>query len=248
MDKYENPKCIKIDKDVYGIMDLFHVSKKSTTNSGIIFTENSAIFIDSGMRISSGEYIWDFASKIYPKKKNIYLILTHHHSDHSFGMKVFKDKGAKIIAHKKTDDFLKDDKGKYKQFVLNKFFKNPEIGEKILGDVHIFPADQQIEEDTLLTIDDVEINLFMTPGHTESDISVYHKKSKTLFAGDTIYESSPPNTRFGNYDMWVQWKKELEKLKEIDINYICPGHGKISDKSIIDSNINYLDKILNEKK
>ncbi|PIE80922.1 MAG: hypothetical protein CSA15_01375 [Candidatus Delongbacteria bacterium] len=32
-------------------------------------------------------------------------------------MKFFKEKDAKIIAHKKTDNFFSNDNGKYKQFV-----------------------------------------------------------------------------------------------------------------------------------
>ena len=243
----ENPKVVEINNNVYAILDLFHISKKSTTNAGIIFTANSTIFIDCGMRVDSGKFLWDFANKKYPNKKDKYLILTHHHSDHSFGMKIFKENKVKTIAHKNTNDFLKDDNGKYKQFVLDKFFKSKEIGEKILGDVKIFPADQLIENDTVITIDNEEITIFVTPGHTKSDICIYHNKSKTLFAGDTIYEGSPPNTRFGNVDLWLQWKRELTRLKEYDILNICPGHGKLCDKSIIDSNIKYLDEKINEK-
>jgi len=243
---YENPKIIKIYKNVYAVLDLFHISKKSTTNAGIIFTTNSTIFIDCGMRVDSGKFIWDFAKKKYPEKKDKYLILTHHHSDHSFGMKIFKDNNVNIIAHKNTNEFLENDNGKYKQFVLNRFFKNKEIGEKILGDVKIYPANQLIENDTVITIDNEEIMLLVTPGHTKSDICIYHKKSKTLFAGDSIYENSPPNTRFGNVDLWLRWKTELTRLKEYDIKNICPGHGKLCDKSIIDLNINYLDKVINE--
>ena len=46
--------------------------------------------------------------------------------------------------------------------------------------------------------------------------------------------------------MWVQWKKELTRLKALDIKHICPGHGKVCEKSVIDLNIQHLDKILNE--
>ena len=246
MISYENPKIVEISNNVYAILDLFHVSKRSTTNTGIIFTENSTIFIDCGMRVDSGKFIWDFAEKKYPEKRDKYLILTHHHSDHTFGMKIFKENNVKIIAHKNTNEFLKNDNGKYKQFVLNRFFKYKEIGEKILGDVKIYPADQLIVEDTVITIDNENIMLIVTPGHTESDICIYHEKSKTLFAGDTIYENSPPNTRFGNVDLWMRWKTELARLKGYDIKNICPGHGKLCDKSIIDLNIKYLEKVIKE--
>ena len=48
-----------------------------------------------------------------------------------------------------------------------------------------------------LEVDDDELFLLHTTGYVPSEISVYHPKSKTLFAGDTIYEEMPLTTRFG---------------------------------------------------
>ncbi len=69
--------------------------------------------------------------------EQVFVILTHHHSDHVFGMRVFKDRGARIIAHKWLAEELKDDNGFYKSFITRMMGWTPQQGDEILGDVII---------------------------------------------------------------------------------------------------------------
>jgi F420 biosynthesis protein FbiB-like protein len=236
-----HPQVHKITQDVYAITSLFHSrGKKAGVNAGIIFTEKSIIFIDSGMNIASAEFIWKTAAERAGRTENLYLILTHHHSDHVFGMRVFKEKGATVIAHKGVEEELKDDNGFYKKFVIELDKLSPEEGDRIYGDVLLTAPDQLIENDTVLNIDGDEIHLLLTPGHVEDEIVVYHPKSRTLFGGDTIYEGMPPNTRFGGQKEWRLWISHLERLKKLEIDVVVPGHGNLSSKEILDHNIAYL--------
>lgn len=236
-----HPQVHKVTKDVYAITDLFHSGgKKAGVNAGIIFTEKSIIFIDSGMNIASAEFIWKTAAELAGRRENLYLILTHHHSDHVFGMRVFKDKGAKVIAHIGVKEELKDDNGFYKQFIIEMDKLSPEEGDRIYGDVFLTVPDQVIEKDTVLNIDGDEIHLLYTPGHVNDEIVVYHPKSRTLFGGDAIYEGMYPNARFGGQKEWRLWISHLERLKKLEIDLIVPGHGKLSPIELLDRNISYL--------
>jgi len=239
-----HPEVHKITKDVYGITDLFHSrGEKAGVNAGIIFTEKSIIFIDAGMTIASAEFLWKTASERAPGNEKLYLILTHHHSDHVFGMRVFKDKGAKVIAHKGLEEELKDDNGFYKQFIIKMDGLSPEEGDRIYGDVLLSTPDQLIQNDTVLKVDDDEIHLLVTPGHVDDEIVVYHPKSRTLFGGDAIYEGMRPNTRFGGQKEWRLWISHLKRLKKLQIDVIVPGHGKLSSIKLLDHNIAYLESL-----
>jgi len=233
-----NPKVHKITENVYAITNL--PIPPGTVNAGIIFTPKSIIFIDSGMTISQGEFLWKIAHKRMKGDEKLYLILTHHHSDHTFGMRVLKEKGANIIAHMELKEELKDDNGRYKRFIKERFGWDDET----LGDVVLSVPDQIIEKDTVLHIDGEEIHLLVTPGHHPDELSIYHPKSATLFAGDTIYEGSAPNTRFGGPAEWKLWISQLERLKQLDIDIIVPGHGKLCCKEEINRNIAYLKELL----
>jgi cyclase len=239
-----NPIVHKITDNVYAITGLYHVQPDGSVNAGIIFTENSVIFIDSGMTIASGEFIWKTAQERMKGDEKLYLILTHHHSDHTFGMRVFKENGAKIIAHSKIREWLENDNGKYKSFIMNRYGLDKRKGNEILGDVMLSLPDQFIDKDTVLKVDSEEIHLLCTPGHVPDELSIYHPKSNTLFAGDTIYEGSSPATRFGGPEEWKLWISQLERLKQLDIKTIVPGHGNLCSKEVIDQNISSLQKLL----
>lgn len=241
-----NPKIHRLTETVYAITDLYHsAGKLAGVNAGIIFTSDSVIFIDSGMTIASGNFLWETARKKMKGKEKLYLILTHHHSDHVFGMRAIKEKGAKVIAHKIVKDwFIEFDGKRYKRFLAERAGWSTEKGDLIFGDVLLSEPDQLIEQDTILNIDGEEIHILFTPGHTADSISVYYPKSKTLFAGDTIYEGMRLNTRFGGPKEWKLWISHLERMKQLEIKTIVPGHGKLCSKKEIDRNIAYLKELL----
>ncbi len=239
------PSVQEITENVLAVTGLYHSPKEGFyVNAGIIFTKNSVIFIDAGMTIASAEFLWKTAQERRDNPKSSYLILTHHHADHVFGMRIFKEKGAKIIAHHMIREWLENDKGRYKRFLVRRSGWTPQKGDEILGDVVLSMPDQLIEKDTVLQVDGEEIQLLYTPGHVVDELSVYHPKSKTLFAGDTIYEGTRLTTRFGGPREWRLWISQLERLKQLDIDIIVPGHGKLCSKKEIDRNIAYLKGLL----
>jgi len=99
----------------------------------------------------------------------------------------------------------------------------------------------------VLNIDGDEIHLLVTPGHVPDEISVYHPSSRTLFAGDAIYEGTGLTTQFGGPEEWKIWIDHLERLKKLDILNIVPGHGQICSRDEIDRNINFLKEKLKNK-
>ena len=111
-----DPVIRKITGDVWCITNLYHPAEDFHVNAGVVFTENSVVFIDSGMTIASAEFIWNAAAQWMKGGEELYLILTHHHSDHVFGTRVFKDRGATIIGHEGITEELAGDNGFYKNF------------------------------------------------------------------------------------------------------------------------------------
>jgi glyoxylase-like metal-dependent hydrolase (beta-lactamase superfamily II) len=55
------------------------------------------------------------------------------------------------------------------------------------------------------------------------------------------------NTKFGGQKEWRMWIKSLEKLDELDIEAIVPGHGRICGRDEIQRNIAYLEDLLNKQ-
>ncbi len=244
-----SPEVIEIAEDVLAVTGLYHSAESGfTVNAGIIFTDQSVVFIDSGMSITSGEFLWEIAQKRMKGNEDIYLILTHHHSDHVFGMQAIKRRGAKVIAHTITGMWFRRLPGEqYKKFLAERDGWLPEKADRVYGNVVLSRPDEAIDQDTLLNMDGEEIRVLVTPGHVPSELSVYHPASKTLFAGDTIYEGSELTTRFGSQEDWKIWISQLERLKKFEITTIVPGHGKLCGEEEIDRNIGYLRNEIEKK-
>ncbi len=167
---------------------------------------NNAVLIDPG------EEVDELLKYINQNKLNIlYILLTHAHIDHLFGLTKAKTvTNAKICLH--PDDI--------------KLYKSVQeqadwFGVKIesLPKIDIFLMDNQI-----LSIGNYQIKTIHTPGHTPGGICFLI--NNFLFAGDTIFESSIGRTDLpgGDYNILINSIKN--KLLILDDNTIIyPGHG-----------------------
>lgn len=251
-------KLHRLAKNLYGVTALYHPA--GDVNAGFLLTDNFIVHVDAGLTISDGEFLLkNSTERLRKKPQGIWLVLTHNHSDHIFGMDVFKREGAQVVAHKWVSYFLnhwtlpffRRTKDTYKDFVIKMLVKrlsySREQAEEILGDVKLSLPDQVFDGDSSLKVDGEDsLEFICTPGHVPGEISVYHRKSQILFAGDTIYEGMPLTTRFGGPKQWRQWIKSLEQLQQLDIKKIVPGHGNICGKEEIQRNIEYLEKFLSK--
>ena len=135
-----NPEVARLSEDVLAITGLYHTHGEGGVAAGIILTQESVIFSDAGMTIASAEFIWNTAQEVMGERKNVLLILTHHHSDHTFGMRVFKDKGAKVIAHSGVKMFFSMRGMVYKEFLLNRLGWDAKKGDEIFSHILIGPV------------------------------------------------------------------------------------------------------------
>lgn len=65
------------------------------------------------------------------------------------------------------------------------------------------------------------------PMHTRGDTLVYVPDAKTLYAGDALFVEVTPVLWAGPLERWIA---ALDKILQMDIDCIVPGHGAITDK------------------
>ncbi|UCE10283.1 MAG: MBL fold metallo-hydrolase [Candidatus Thorarchaeota archaeon] len=232
-----NPQTKEIADGVFAVNRLVHFFADIGVNAGIIQTKESIIFIDSGMSAFSGEFLWNFAGDKMRGTEDLFLILTHKDTDHCFGMNEIKKHGATVIAHEHTANILHAERDLSKNDIAIRV-KEKYDPIDVLGDAILTRPERTLTEDTTLNLGD-ELQILSIPGHTPGDIAVYHPRSKVLFAGDAILEGMDPYIRLDSVSV-TTWIKNLERLKELDIEWVLPGHGSISRPDIIDGNIQYL--------
>ena len=147
-----------------------------------------------------------------------YIILTHEHTDHTWGVNALKERfvEAKVICSEVCRENLAKEFQAY--FLL--YFDNPDYQYTVC----------QVDETTEalgghLLWQGHEIRFVPTPGHSLGSISI--DIVGRLFTGDAIMQSKPyVNKRNGSKELFIESvKKILETYPQETLVY--PGHGEV---------------------
>nr|WP_199156622.1 MBL fold metallo-hydrolase [Pedobacter sp. ASV2] len=169
---------------------------------------NQAIVIDPGtendVRIS--DYLAENNLKL------IYIFLTHEHFDHILGVNFLRLNfpEVSVVSSQKTSERLSNPK------------KNLAIFHNQIN-LLVKPSDIIIEEGSLRMID-LDFEIFKTPGHTDSSISL--KQENSFFSGDFLLRGSRIITNLPTGSK-KQYQESIDKYKNrLQGLIIFPGHGE----------------------
>lgn len=207
----------------------------NTTNNGnmvntcYIDTKKSYVVIDSGSSYAYAASAYKEMQKI--KALPVELVInTHVHDDHWLGNGFFAQMGIRVLG---SDDFI----------------HNARIDSPSRIQTHISPEaytltvptlpSEIISSDKMLKIGNLELQLHLMKkkAHSDKDLVVFLPKSKTLFAGDLVFNDRLPSLIGGDINGWIDALEELKKLKATTI---IGGHGFRTDKKAADMTYNYL--------
>lgn len=198
-------------------------------NVGIILLDDSAVAVDAQYPGSAK----DFRASIpdVTGKPVSHLILTHIHGDHIYGAQAFDD--CEIIAHRRLKEKMEESlKTEWTPEKLQQNYENikknsPDRAWLFEGLRIVLPTQTF---DASYTIEDV--NVINTGGHSDCSSIVYIPQEKTLFAGDLVFAERFPwaGDPTSHPDTWI---KAFQKILDMDVETIIPGHGPVCDKDEI---------------
>ncbi len=146
------------------------------------------------------------------------VITTHYHADHIYGLQVFKDLGAEIIAPAGYQDYLDAPIAK-QRLEERRFSLAPWVNEE----TRLVQPDRVLEKDTSLKLGDVTLEIsYLGAAHSDGDQSVLVQPDRVLISGDIIFEGRVPFTGSANTAHWLD---VLERLDKTHLNALIPGHG-----------------------
>jgi phosphoglycerate dehydrogenase-like enzyme/glyoxylase-like metal-dependent hydrolase (beta-lactamase superfamily II) len=161
-----------------------------------------------------------------------YVFDTHHHGDHAWGNAVFAELGAGVIAQVNCARILRVDGPK--EFAA--------AGRGPMGRKDVAASRLQVPNvvfDDKLVLDDgtqrIEF-LFLGHGHTAGDAVAYLPKHKILCTGDACVNGA--FNYMGQSDS-ASWIRALEKMQQLDVQSVCPGHGPPADRELLEKQKRY---------
>ncbi len=212
------------------------------SNAGLIVGDGESLLVDTLWDL---KYTRTMLAAMQPLMEDAplkYVINTHSDGDHFWGNELVAD--AEIIASQACYDELLDIKpGSMALFnTVGKLFSAIRVlGFDRVGhwfqnmvkpydfqEVTLSPATRTFDNELELNIGGHKVQLIeVGPAHTQGDVIVYVPEAKTLYSGDIVFIGSTPAMWAGPIENWLT---ALDRILDMDIDIIVPGHGPITDK------------------
>jgi glyoxylase-like metal-dependent hydrolase (beta-lactamase superfamily II) len=164
------------------------------------------------------------------------ILITHSHSDHyGAAEEIKKRSGAPIAIGEKEWEFFETAQKQMADILRAMNMKLPPINPDIF-----------LKEGELKLGNDMVAEILLTPGHSYGHLGIYLPATKMYFGGDLIFYGSTGRVDIPGGDA-QQLKNSIEKVAQLDLEYILTGHqygspGIIQGEATIKSNFEFIRK------
>lgn len=153
-----------------------------------------------------------------------YVVVTHYHADHIYGLQVFKDAGATVIAHRDGALYLNSETAR-----LRLEASREDLAPAVDAGTRLVAADRWIDATTTLQLGGLDFVLQPAgPAHTAEDLVVWVPQLKLLLAGDLVFRGRVPFVGQADSGRWIA---ALDALLALQPQTIVPGHGPVSNSA-----------------
>jgi glyoxylase-like metal-dependent hydrolase (beta-lactamase superfamily II) len=213
----------KVSEHVYyveGIPGIATDNEGFISNAGFVVTDAGVVVFDS---LGTPSLAYKLLQKIktVTDKPIIKVVVSHFHADHIYGLQVFEELGAEIIAPYGAQKYIRSDAAK-ERLEERQFSLEPWVNE----DTHLVLPDTTIEKSTKFTMGGLTFTInYMGKAHSDGDLTMLVEPDKVLFSGDIIFQGRIPFV--GSADS-KKWLDTLTKLETGGLTALVPGHGPAS--------------------
>ncbi len=202
----------------------------------LVHTGNDWLLIDIGYEDTVAELIELIRQIDFPLANCRYLVATHADVDHIQGLKRAKEllPGAQVVGHPAAARMLSE-------------------GERIMTYAEILAQgislempkvrfDRTIDEGDALELGDLTLDVWHTPGHTESQLAF--RLGNLLFSGDNIYRDGCVGNIDAHHGSDIpDFINSLKRILASDVEWLLPSHGPAfrKDDALLRSTIDRLD-------
>jgi glyoxylase-like metal-dependent hydrolase (beta-lactamase superfamily II) len=197
------------------------------SNAGFVVTARGVVVIDAlGAPALAEELV--AAIRQVTAQPIRYVVVTHYHADHIYGLQTFQALGATIVAHRGGQDYLNADTAQ-RRLQASRQDLFPWIDEH----TRLVPADRWVgDADTVLDMGDETLRIrHVGPAHTAEDLVVLAERAGVLYAGDLVFRGRIPYVGQADSRGWIT---ALGGLIELRPKVIVPGHGPLSTDPLPD--------------
>ena len=190
------------------------------SNASFVVTDEGVVVVDVLGTPALGRALLMAIRQVTPKPVK-YVILTHYHADHFYGLQAFKEAGAEVWAHRAAQEYLDGGEGARRLAQ-----RATELFPWVAPDMKLIRADRWLDGDASFTLGGIRFDVsYLGPAHSPEDLIVSVPSEGVVFSGDILYGGRIPFV--GEADS-KRWLATTEKLLALGPKVLVPGHGAVS--------------------
>jgi glyoxylase-like metal-dependent hydrolase (beta-lactamase superfamily II) len=195
------------------------------SNAGFVLTDAGVVVIDSLGSPALAQRLIERIREVTPLPIHS-VIVTHYHADHIYGLQVFREAGARLVAHARSREYIGSETAE-RRLAASRDELFPWIDEHTRVEApDLWLGDDGHDEDITLRIGGTDfIVRHAGPAHTPEDLIVSVPERGVLFSGDLVFRQRVPYVGLADSKAWIV---ALDRMLAFDPKVVVPGHGPVS--------------------
>ncbi len=222
------------------------------SNAGIITAGEASLLIDTLFDLRLTSEMLETMRKSIPAAAHIDMVVnTHANGDHCWGNELVAS--AQIIASARTaEEMIKEVSPGQLAMLLKEAPQLGKLGQFASGifapfafeNITLTPPNKTFEGELTLKVGDKTVHLIeVGPAHTRGDTLVHIPGDRVVFTGDILFIGGHPIIWAGPTSNWL---RACDRILEMDVETIVPGHGPITDKKGVAEVKGYFEYVFQE--
>jgi glyoxylase-like metal-dependent hydrolase (beta-lactamase superfamily II) len=203
----------------------------NTSNGGFVVTSDGVVVFDALGTPSHGWALLEQIRKVTDRKIR-YVVASHYHADHIYGLQAFKDHtDAVIVAQERAAEYKENEETADEKANARLDQRRGALFPWVDKNTRVVPPDITFRDRMTIALGDRRLTLlYAGPAHSSSDMMMLVEPDGVLFAGDIVQNSRIPHMNSDDVST-AQWLAALGEVEKLDPKFIIPGHGKASTEA-----------------
>jgi glyoxylase-like metal-dependent hydrolase (beta-lactamase superfamily II) len=194
------------------------------SNAGVVVTGAGVVVFDALGTPALAQLLLEKIREI-TQEPVVRVVVSHYHADHIYGLQVFADLDAEILAPAGAEDYL-DSPAAEERLEERRFTLAPWIN----ANTRLVRPDRIVKEGAQFQLGDVDFTVTVVGNaHSEGDLTMYVGPDRVLFSGDILFEGRIPYLGNANTRRWLEVLGRMEHEKLVAL---VPGHGDTASNPV----------------
>jgi len=191
---------------------LYYYPETGFTSNSYIIEDGVRVLVDPGHQDHLRDLVKLMSEDGFKLSDVDWIIVTHAHVDHCGSVhEIQKKYDVKVAMHERERQYMQAQIG---------------FASRLLGLSFVpFTVDNWFKGEESSFLEDLNLKILHTPGHTPGSISIYSLDQKYLMVGDLVFEGGVGRTDLGGDSGLLI--RSIERVSRLSVEMLLPGHGPI---------------------